>query len=140
MRSDDPGSAAPPKHDPKAPSIPDDAVVIDIAQLIDQQLVRGWVADKRLQTKPHPELASTATVQAKVGQKFTVKLNNVNDTYELKTAEALDSRIAVQRENGSKDGLFSFVALEPGKTNVRMRVAHSKTLAIAEIEAAVVVS
>jgi hypothetical protein len=61
---------------------------------------------------------------------FTVKLKNVDDTHELKTAEALDTSIAVLTQNGSKDGLFTFLAQEPGKANVRMRVAHSKTLAI----------
>ena len=57
-----------------------------------------------------------------------MKLKNVDDTHELKIAEALDTNIAVLTQNGSRDVLFTFLAQEPGKINIRMRVAHSKTL------------
>jgi hypothetical protein len=51
----------------------------------------------------------------KAGEVFVMKLKNVDDTHELKIAEALDTNIAVLTQNGSRDGFFTLLTQEPGK-------------------------
>ncbi len=133
-------SATDPPTNAAQPAPQEDSSVIEMAQLIHMHLMQNWVAGSNLQARPHPDLDNTNDIQATVGEDFTVRLKNMNGTLQVKTAEVSDPTIAVLAEHPSNDGLFTFFALQPGKTTVRMRVAHAKTLVVAEIERGVVVS
>jgi hypothetical protein len=118
----------------------EDETILPIAQLIDQHLKTHWVTDATKQKRPQPTILTATPVKAKSGSVFTIQLNNVTDTYELKTGEDIGIHIAVLTENGSKDGKFNFLAVKPGKSKVVVRVADHKTFAIAEVEAAIEIS
>jgi hypothetical protein len=133
----DPTGHEEPNEDDPVP-IQDDHSVIEIAQIIDKLLAQHWTKDASQQIKPHPQLASSTPVRAKSGDVFTVELRNLQDTLEIKPAEAADENVAVATENGTADG-FKFFALEAGRTKLHLRVAHAKTLAVAEVVADLVV-
>ena len=65
-----------------------------------------------------------------------MQVNGAAETHDLKRAEVENGNVAIATQNGTKDGKFNFLALAPGKTKIRFRVAHSKTFVITELEAA----
>lgn len=118
----------------------DDDSIIDVAQTLDQHIMQNWANDARDQRRPQPIIPSGGNVKAQLGQEFTIKLTNVADSLGVKFAEPQESEIVIQTETASKDGVFKFVALGKGRTSVRFCVAHSNTLAVAEVEVGVEVS
>ncbi|KAH8689222.1 hypothetical protein GQ44DRAFT_765609 [Phaeosphaeriaceae sp. PMI808] len=114
-----------------------DAMVTQIARLLDQHLVTFWVTDLKQQIRPRPGITSSAPIIAKMGETFTVQLTNLTGVHTLKTAEVGDSKVAVLIEQGDASGKFVFIAMQPGETTLTLRVADAKTLAIAEVPAKV---
>jgi hypothetical protein len=119
--------------------VPDDDSVIEVAQVLDQHILKYWVKDPKLQQKPNPGFPSGG-VRAQAGKEFTIQLANVADPLAVKSAQPRGHKLIILTGSRFAEGIFKFMAMGKGKTTVNFVAAHSKTLAITEGEVSVEVA
>jgi hypothetical protein len=102
-------------------------LLMDIATRVDRHLKEGAVSPGR-EMRPRPSVSEGPTVSTPVGKRFLVHLDDVSETQSVRVAEVDDRSVLLPAGPGQDDGAFEFYALKEGQAQVKLCVAHSKTL------------
>ncbi|KAB8265968.1 hypothetical protein BDV32DRAFT_143706 [Aspergillus pseudonomiae] len=135
--------AALPASDPQRPTeIP--RLILETAKAVDGHLVASAVSPGQ-EARPSPTLRISTQRTLEIGRgRFDVLLDNVSDISDVSIAEIEDHTIVKQASIGStlvgQHGIIRFVALKLGKTDVKICVAHHRSLAISTVNIEVIVS
>jgi hypothetical protein len=110
-------------------------LLLDIATSVDGHLQEGAVSPGR-EMRPRSSVCEGPALSTPVGRRFSVHLDDVSDTQRVRVSEVDDRSVVLPAGPGQDDGAFEFYALKEGQTEVRLCVAHSKTLTgcVAEVK------
>lgn len=114
-------------------------LILQVSQVLDSHIQEHAVPPGK-EDRPAPSVREGSIFTARVGERFSLHLDQAQDTCPIRIAEVEDPSVVLSTSLGGLDGTFNFLATKTSKTKVKLSVAHQSKLNVSTEEVEVTVT